>query len=292
MKTNDDVTSQKIVKYLKKSLGKTQLEIADLVGCNRVRISRIESGKLSFTLKEMYHLSRLFSFSLDLLASSGKIEIAAPQDSRQFLMPAHWQVEQFSSGKITEAYIDYFVQCFGQDYFEQFCLNQKIDSLYFFNRGNPINLNFLQKLIQHMIVKKQLGSQEAIYTFAQFIYQQKTILSTLGIEEKMSPLTRLATSLKSASRLERNHKYEIRDINEKKGELTFSFKPEDHVHLPLWKDDAHLGGYLEKWISTIFPLYTGLEDYQVEALESMARNDHLCTYKVSGFRGDRHDFPS
>ncbi len=278
LKTN----SKKLALYLKRSRGLTQEGFAQAINTTRINICRIEKGGRAFTMEEYAILCGKFSIDYDTIYT-GRLNLIEANSHEQFKMCDNWREHQYSFGNIVTLYIDYFIFLLGEDEFNEFCLDCGVDPLYFFNRQNPVNIEFLQKLMQRLMAKGFVNSIPKIADFAYYsVHQSKSaIRNKLGGDDIFSNLLLIPEYL---SKFELNHRYKTEIVNKKDCSVELSFQPREHINLGLWKDDFLIGGFVEEFVRVLVPLACGASRHDSSFRQRLARPGEWTTIRIKAIR--------
>lgn len=268
--------SIKLLRYAKTSLNVSQSDIANVFGTSRASVSRVENGSRGLTLREYISLCDFIKIDVKSI-SDGFINLEDENSVRAFRIQRPWNTERYSYGNIIRVYYKYFISNYSEKGFNDFCHHVGIDPIYFFNVRNSINIDFILRMAQALVLKGDLKNTEQFVKLANFLSLNPESKRHQLPEEEHHPqsvLDRLPAIMKS---YEKNHDYRIDDISNKKDSFTLSFRPREHVNHKLWLEDSILGGFVNSYIKHAIPVMLGYKDYKIHTLEDYKKRSSQWT---------------
>jgi hypothetical protein len=174
-----------------------------------------------------------------------------------------------------------FIDFWGERTFDEFCNSLRISPLVFVNSNNPANLDFTLRMMQYSILKGKLKNLADIEKYASMAFQSITSLERLKLIYPKNPgVERVASMVNSIFDLyEKNHVYQVEDLNYKNQWIDISFYPKDHVDLKFYKFDPVLGNSFEKFVHYYTSCFMG-KPVAVKIKESLFKGDAKCTFRL------------
>lgn len=284
------INGPKILKYIKIVSGYTDKEMASICGYSYSHYRQsILTGKKPLDLKTYFHLSCQFQFDAGSI-HTGRFEMKPKNDQAKFLMPGIWKDSQYSSGSLLHVYISYFKKVYGEDGFKEFCLINKVDPLYFFNRANPINISFIQLMLRHIILNQKSNYKDII---ADLVHHSTAMSSTVLKEifddikkgqESLDPFASIIALMEKLPEIEKNHSYSLE--SQDKESMVFSIKPNDHIDMRLWATDPTIGGFVDVFSRKMIKDGFLPSEYEIETLQSALKLGEKSIFKV--YKNARH----
>jgi transcriptional regulator with XRE-family HTH domain len=281
MNNNDIIKSNtsRLVTYIRKSRNLSSEEFAKELGLTRHSLTRIENMDRSLKLEEYALLCEFADIEFTSVANDS-IEIDSVDDNNAFKIPKKWQVDQHSHSGAIDMYSKFFKNEAGEKIYNQFCKEEKIDPIYFYNKNNSINMGFLQNMIKKMISGGYLKGYDNLHKFYKFSADHivNNVSFNIGITTPYEKLIEMPTFLE---RYESNHEYRLEKIDAKNKEAHISMRPMDHLDAKIWKDDYLIGGFVENLIKETVAMATGVESYDANFTQRYGqKGSKWTTFKV------------
>ncbi len=245
-----------ILRYLLKSEELSQTELAKKMGCSTAYCSRLLNGKRDIHADTWFNICESFNLEYESLCS-GIIENRAADCPDFFKKTIPQKENLLTSGRIAYLHIQYFKKCWGEDIFNQFCKEIKIDPIHFVNINNPINLEFNLRLVQYSRMKGRLKNQKEFDYYSQLFNQDIVHSHMPRTYDTSQGLERLVKWVDNSNQYDQNHCYKVEDLCQTTNSITLSYYPKEHVDRNFYLKDHFLGNALTNLIKTCLQGFIG-----------------------------------
>lgn len=230
---SSNVYGPKILRYLSIVEGVADRDMAAICGYNYSTYRQsILTGKTILSLDSYFLLQNKYGFNFDAI-QTGEFEYPYFFPSNPFRIPEKYIQDAYSGGRISRLYIHEFIKTYSIESFEEYCIREKVNPLYFFNRLAPINMRFIQGLLQGIAIK----DREKLYSISSLLSRELDAVGVAG-----EGLERVESAMHKIVLLEKNHSYRVEEVGQTK--LVFSFRPNEHIDIKLWASDPLIGGFV------------------------------------------------
>lgn len=205
--------------------------MAEVLEVSRRQYQRIE--KLGFRNLNKKHTNKIIDhFSIKLSLTSGT-SISCPQDDPEEFLPSRYCSDQYTSGDLANKYIDFYIKTFGEDEFNRFCKNEKINPLYFLNSNNRSSIRLTHRFMQDLLSKSQTYGSALSSHIGSYIGDYYSLGNGVPKRDQIERAINLSTLL------EQNHIYEIQESS--KHRIVYTLAPKDHIDRDYLIQDLLLG---------------------------------------------------
>lgn len=275
----------KILQYLKTSSDLSNQELLELLGTKSTSVmNKVLRGEQAIDIGAYYSLQEKYKFNTDAIMK-GSFKMNDPVANEIFKMPSKWKESQFSSGKILNVYINFFDKTFGSNKFQEFCQFYKIDPLYFFNTSNPINMEFIQRMLQELAIKNKSNLNNLVNNLSNYtVMESDSILKEISFKlnkdfERTESLVLISKFFNEIGKLEQNHTYKIEEENE--NEVIMSMQPNKHINMPLWATDNLIGGFMDLFLPKFLSKAGIIHECNIETKERAKKIGDKSIFKVT-----------
>ncbi|MBL6991373.1 MAG: helix-turn-helix transcriptional regulator [Bacteriovoracaceae bacterium] len=232
-----------IFKYIIKSQGISQQDLASSLNISKFKLNRIINGVTLLSSDVWEQACENFNINFDAIIS-GIITTHAKDSDLLLNYLAPNRPTKYTYGKIAQQHTYAFRQLWGDKIFEEFCKIENVDPLLFVNANNPIDNNFILRSLQYSILRGKLNNKEQIdwYTRTASSFKEGHG-KDYDNYELLNGIGRLAKIVENLNvDYERNHTYKIHDITPTSFQM--SSRPNEHIFMKLYKNDPILCNFI------------------------------------------------
>lgn len=241
--------SATVLKYLRKTSKISQSKLSKLIGCSRSHLSRLEIGQKELLLVQVSALAEYFKVDIRSFLH-GLVDVETKNDIEILRIPTWLTKNANINGYAVNAFLSYFQKTAGKREVKNYLKDEKLDSLYFINCRNCVNIYFVLRMLQRMKKLKCLTSKSKVQNLASHFY------SFLKMHEQVGESLVLRGQLITAA-IDELMQYFIGDFLyvvtlRRSHEATISIAPRDHVDSKLFLHDPILKDSFLEFFAELF----------------------------------------
>lgn len=253
--------------------------LAECLSISPSKVSRMINGSISPCIEFWHKVSIMFGINFDAIQTG--VITTYDQDSEVILKRlAPFRENNFTLGNALMMHKSIFINYWGEDKFNEFCLSLKINPTIFVNANNPSNLDFTLRMMQYSILKGKIKSLEDIESYANLAYESLAKKDRLHFIYSKPPGVEKVTSFINSieEQYEKNHHYQVEDLSTQGQWIEISFYPKEHVDLQFYIHDPILGNSYEKYVQ--FYLARFMDAQTIQTKQSLFKGDSKCTFRL------------
>lgn len=212
-----DNQSNLIIKALRKYYGSTQAEFANFLGVSQGALSKIEAGKLEVSAFQWISICENYKINPSALVSgvinTDKVkasESAQRKYFRSFKVPKRYSNYAESTVRTAYPFIKFMQEKLGNNAFKEFLKLKGFEQEYFVVLDNPVNLLFINDIVEALIEKNVLNRNNLNELFGFFPIHEIHAYVLEDVQYSTNIQTALVKLIASISQhYERNTQYEF-----------------------------------------------------------------------------------
>lgn len=242
--------SSRVLRAARKSLGLKQTQVCDRLGISQSALSKLENEVLIPSAP--LWLAFCESFNVPILClKTGYIDrelhsfLRSGTYEEGFKLPKKYSHDKGSKVRALRPVIDFFISELGEKEFNNFLKEQKIDPDFFTIFDNQINLNFFIVLIETLIQKGKLNSNNIskLAKYATYSKNHGNLWNKLS--STSDPILFAEESIRNSKLYECNFKYVVED--RKLNSIDISITPEEHLSSFTYLNHEILGDFFSQY---------------------------------------------
>jgi DNA-binding XRE family transcriptional regulator len=247
--------------YYRKTRRLTHQEMAEFIGCHRLRYRRIEQGHHTPNDDEWMNFISGSRFP------QAQKQLAFPDFAQaQFLLPPIMRGQAFVSSRVGNAFQQLLLQHTDEHQWSQLIKILKIPAVYFNNSLNPYPYTLWLRLIEKCRIIGILKEQSEINTFAHFVVNSKQWWGSKWLAyQNITPDQRFDICLEEWKNRSHNHDIFIEKISKESPSLQIKVMPKPTVPQELYFNHPIIQDFLAQWICAL--------------LKSLSHGPHYLTYE-------------
>lgn len=266
----------KVLLYLRKSHEMSQEKMALIISHSRSHYSRLESGQKSLLHSDV--LALVDYFQIDVRSfQNGLLDMKSRNDADIFKIPNWFSRNAYFDGYFANALLTYFKKVAGELKVQNFLKDEQVDSTYFINYNNVINLHFVLRVIQEMKRTELLKDQNQVRKFAEYVATyliDRQKINKLLVRNRQVSVPGL---MKVLDYFKQDNAFVVNNSNP--DQIKFSMVPRGHVDLLLFNRDLFLEGTFFSFFSE---LLVCLSDDLISCQWSRSSDGQGAQYVVQG----------
>lgn len=277
-----------VIRAARKLKGKTQREVAGLLGITQANLSLVESGKATLSHAEFFRICEVLSLNPEDAFYSGYIDTCLPVESKslypesRFKVPKKYLHHQGSKVRTIRTHLRYFAHRMGEAKLHEYFQHVKIDPDFFVVYDNQLNIRFSMDLLTCLAEKGFLKPSDIPTLTAPLTSQD--IHGRLHREYQAFRSTKelIRRFISHIERYETNFKYGIQE--ETATSLVISHQPSLHMRYFGYRSEI-LGDFLcsfKKDYLRTFSTYSGMAPVTIQERECIFKGAPRCIYEVEG----------
>lgn len=209
--------SNLIIKALRKYYGSTQSEFADFLGVSQGALSKIEAGKLEvsafqwITICDKYQINPSALISGVINTDKVKVSEASRRKYfRSFKVPKKYSTYAESTVRTAYPFIKFMEAKLGAKAVKEFLALKGFEQEYFVILDNPVNLLFINDIVQALVDRNVLNQNNLSELFAHFPIHEIHAYVLEDVQFSANVQTALVKLISNISKhYERNTMYEF-----------------------------------------------------------------------------------
>lgn len=239
------------MRYYRKTRRLTHQEMAEFIGCHRLRYTRIEQG-----------INQPNDHEWDCFINGSRFpthqaQLSFPDFSQaQFLLPTFMRAQAFMSSTLGHLFQQHLIHVLTQQEWVTLLNNCKIPVIYFTNLLNPYPYTLWLRMIESLKVAGHFADQKAVNHFVgHHINTKQWWGSKWGAYMALLPEERFEVCLKNWVDSSKNHEIVVRKLLNSDRSLEIKVTPKPCVPRELYFNHPVIGDFFAQWICALMSAF-------------------------------------
>jgi DNA-binding XRE family transcriptional regulator len=234
-----------IFQYYRETRRLNHTEMAQFLGCHRLRYLRLEKGIVKPQDDEWQTFLEGSHFNIPF--QQLKVQDFA---QAQFLLPPRHRKQAFLSQSIGVYFKNIYCEFFSQKGWSELLEESKIKSTYFINMANPYPYELWLRMIERLKLSGQLKDQESINHWAKAALESMDWWAQKWPGyQRIEGNKRLKICLVEWQNRSRNHHIEVKQAPATKNTIQLTIKPKQNVPKDLYFHHPVIKDFVGQWMT-------------------------------------------